>query len=1212
MVKESLMPIGSKSVLRKSFVLFTLAIVAGLAVLAAPVRTTEGAQGASAPGNIQPNRLSSPPIFGPNIRANNDSTSFGQHEPDLAVSRTNPDVVVAAAKDYRNGNVKQVWIDVSTDGGMTWPSNRQIQIPGIPADLPIQSDPVVVARDDGRIYVACLATNSSQNRGGIFITWTDDNGATWRNSSVPVFYPENALDDKEWFTIDNNPASPYYHRMYMMYVPSPGFSGSVVEQHSTDGGETWSARQSISATDTEYTYPVVASDGTVYNFMMNAWGATRNGTVQMTRSTNGGVTWSAPMNITQAQQPASPIRTGDSFRFFSILSAAVDPADSDPNTRDLYVAWTDRRNIATNGTDVMYIKSSNGGQTWGPVTRLSHDPTGVVRDHITPMIMVGEDSKVHAFWLDRRLDPNNRMFDSWYSSSTDGGATWDPDTRVSTMSQDLNVGFPPGSGNAAGDYWGLDLVGNVVYVAWNDTRTGDQDILVSRGVFGGGGSTATPTPPQPSPTLTATNPPPSPTSTSTNTSTAAITPSRTSTSTRTSTPLVTSTSGAFCPVSATGASTSCSPPATYNYTFQFNATCGIGGNATLRFEVASGSGGPWTVYDTQTFRVNLGTGANTLQGDLTEPGIPSQYAWYRISISLLMDDGLTTNNATSATAICSTGNPTATFTSVASATSTGTPTTPVASSTPTPISPSATATATASVTPTPVCSGTWRAVTGPGAGTLSGVAAIAPDNVWAVDGTNIFHWDGTTWTIVPHPAPPTSVLYAIEAIGTDDIWVVGSQPGSQLRRTLTEHWDGTQWSIVDSPSVGPSTNDLRDIVAIASDNVWAVGLGAASSIMWSQIIHWDGSSWSDYSMHGGWLNSISSTGPDDVWAVGYASFNNVKILRWDGASWIGAPGPDVGTLNAVEAIAPDDVWAASDTALIHWDGTQWSIVPSSTGAKALSGLASDDVWAVGTVIQHWNGATWELNPFTPGAELLTISALAANEIWVAGEDSIVLRYTDQRYTDVPPDNAFYNHINYMTCFGIMSGYVCGGPGEPCDQNNLPYFRPGNSVTRGQLSKIVSNAAGFNDVPGERIFEDVPEDNVFFPFIQRLTNRLVITGYPCGLTPEEPCNPPLNRPYFRPNSEATRGQISKIVANAAGIGGTPATQAFEDVPPNHTFYPFIERLANLGVMGGYQCGGESEPCNPPSNRPYFRPQANATRGQTSKIVANTFFPSCCGR
>jgi hypothetical protein len=38
--------------------------------------------------------------------------------------------------------------------------------------------------------------------------------------------------------------------------------------------------------------------------------------------------------------------------------------------------------------------------------------------------------------------------------------------------------------------------------------------------------------------------------------------------------------------------------------------------------------------------------------------------------------------------------------------------------------------------------------------------------------------------------------------------------------------------------------------------------------------------------------------------------------------------------------------------------------------------------------------------------------------------------------------------------GIISGYPCGGPGEPCDEQNRPYFRPGDTATRGQISKMV--------------------------------------------------------------------------------------------------------------------------------------------------------------
>ena len=37
---------------------------------------------------------------------------------------------------------------------------------------------------------------------------------------------------------------------------------------------------------------------------------------------------------------------------------------------------------------------------------------------------------------------------------------------------------------------------------------------------------------------------------------------------------------------------------------------------------------------------------------------------------------------------------------------------------------------------------------------------------------------------------------------------------------------------------------------------------------------------------------------------------------------------------------------------------------------------------------------------------------------------------------------------------IVSGYTCGGVGEPCiGPGNLPYYRPNTNVSRGQISKI---------------------------------------------------------------------------------------------------------------------------------------------------------------
>jgi hypothetical protein len=200
-----------------------------------------------------------------------------------------------------------------------------------------------------------------------------------------------------------------------------------------------------------------------------------------------------------------------------------------------------------------------------------------------------------------------------------------------------------------------------------------------------------------------------------------------------------------------------------------------------------------------------------------------------------------------------------------------------------------------------------------------------------------------------------------------------------------------------------------------------------------------------------------------------------------------------------------------------------------------------------------------------------------------------------QFTDVPSTNTFYTQIRCLACRGIMGGYSDGT------------FRPNNDITRGQLSKIVANSAGFNEPVTGQTFEDVAPNSTFYAYIGRMASRGIIGGYPCGGA-SEPCGT-SNRPYFRPNANATRGQISKIVSEAAGYNDIPEGQTYQDVPAANTFYVWIERLSSRGIMSGYPCGTlPNEPCGT-TNKPYFRPNNNATRGQTSKIVANTFFPGC---
>ena len=67
--------------------------------------------------------------------------------------------------------------------------------------------------------------------------------------------------------------------------------------------------------------------------------------------------------------------------------------------------------------------------------------------------------------------------------------------------------------------------------------------------------------------------------------------------------------------------------------------------------------------------------------------------------------------------------------------------------------------------------------------------------------------------------------------------------------------------------------------------------------------------------------------------------------------------------------------------------------------------------------------------------------------------------TAQMFQDVPVGQADFVQIDRIAVRGIMTGFPCGGPGEPCGPNSLPYFRPDaplSSVDRIDYATILIN------------------------------------------------------------------------------------------------------------------------------------------------------------
>src|SRR4029077_12316288 len=190
-------------------------------------------------------------------------------------------------------------------------------------------------------------------------------------------------------------------------------------------------------------------------------------------------------------------------------------------------------------TDVMFVRSTDGGVTFSAPHKVNDDPVNPNKWHWFGTFSVAPNGRLDAVWYDSRNAAKNTDSQLFYSWSTDAGVTWAPNVAVSNAFNPLE-GYP--NQNKIGDYITIvsdNTGGNVAYSAtfnFNASRGQHEEDVYYVRVTPSGGGTPTPTPtasPTPTPTATATA---TATVTPTPTATATFTPTATATATATHTP----------------------------------------------------------------------------------------------------------------------------------------------------------------------------------------------------------------------------------------------------------------------------------------------------------------------------------------------------------------------------------------------------------------------------------------------------------------------------------------------------------------------------------------------------------------------------------------------------------------------------------------------------------------------------------------------------
>jgi len=398
-----------------------------------------------------------------NWRINSDTTSQVQNEEQVALNPLDPNNLVAVWRDFRLG-YRQVGVGYSFDGGITWTDFLMDE-----PHYTRQSDPGITVDRFGNFYLVVLSyTGSTSEPNGLFIQKSTDGGVTWGGSVEVIDGVPGVFEDKELIACDRTGGA-HDGNLYVVWTRF-GYDLEIMSARSTDGGLGFQSPVLVSdgSSSVQWPVPVVGSDGTYYV----AWVQYVPSEIRIDRSFDGGATFGSDVTVADVWTPQTEINGGITTFSFPAMDCDITGGVYDDR---LYIAYMDRMGA---DFDIFLRYSDNQGVTWSSPLRINDDSIANGRDQFHPWLCVSDDGAVNVVFYDRRNDPANFLMDLYVAQSFDGGASFEPNRRVTTVSSDPTAGSM--RAGLIGEYVGLAASSaSRIHPVWTDTREGHQDVYTS-------------------------------------------------------------------------------------------------------------------------------------------------------------------------------------------------------------------------------------------------------------------------------------------------------------------------------------------------------------------------------------------------------------------------------------------------------------------------------------------------------------------------------------------------------------------------------------------------------------------------------------------------------------------------------------------------------------------------------------------------------------
>ena len=425
-------------------------------------------------------------------------------EPFVAVDPTDANHMIGVYQQDRwtSGGAHGLVAAITHDGGASWtPSWAHFSFcsGGTAAnggDFERASDPWVTFAPNGDAYQSALTLNGSDNSTGVLVSKLRQSGSTW-SEPVTLARDSSAFSSHDKESITADPTDSHYVYVVWDRVRKPGenvspnaghsfaFRGDAMFSRTADFGATWSAPRNLLPTNanlfTSGNIVAVLPNGTLVDVFELANGSgvqpsANQFSESLMRSTDKGLTWSRVIDISSDRSVAvrdpdtgAPVRTGA-----GLPAVAVDSSTGGNGT--LYIVWADSRFSGGVRDDIALSKSTDGGLTWSTPTKVNQT-TGSA-PAFTPAVSVSGDGTVAVTYYDFRnntSDPNTLPTDSWIVYSTDHGATWGGEQRITPVSFDMDTApvAPAARGHFLGEYEGLTHSGNTFLPFFAQTNSGN-------------------------------------------------------------------------------------------------------------------------------------------------------------------------------------------------------------------------------------------------------------------------------------------------------------------------------------------------------------------------------------------------------------------------------------------------------------------------------------------------------------------------------------------------------------------------------------------------------------------------------------------------------------------------------------------------------------------------------------------------------------------